>query len=196
MTVTFEPGEQLGDCPGYGRLWNASTISGFGSYVSTLAIGALIVLTLNGGSTEVGLVNAARWLPYMLFGLVAGAVVDRVRRRPLLVATDLGRGILLFAVPVLAAIDQLNVVWLMALLAAFGLMSLFNDTAFQAFVPRLVPANLLTSAHARLDQSDAVAQTSGPVLAGALISLVGAPMAVIVDAVSYLVSGLLLWRVT
>jgi len=75
-------------------------------------------------------------------------------------------------------------------------MSLVNDAAFQSFVPRLLPPRLLTSAHARLDQSDAVAQTSGPALAGALISLVGAPVAVLVDAVSYLVSGLLLWRVT
>jgi MFS family permease len=99
----------------------------------------------------------------MLLGLVAGVLVDRARRRPLLVVTDLGRGILLLAVPMLAMTHQLNVAWLMALMATFGLMSLVNDAAFQAFVPRLVPAKLLTQAHARLDQSDAVAQTSGPV---------------------------------
>lgn len=99
--------------------------------------------------------------------------------------TDLGRGILLLAVPVLAITHQLNVVWLMALMATFGLMSLVNDAAFQAFVPRLVPPKLLTSAHARLDQSAAVAQTSGPVLAGGLVSLVEAPVAVLVDAVSW-----------
>ena len=177
-------------------MWTAATVSGFGSYVTNLAIGVLIVLNLHGGSTEVGLVNAARWFPYMLFGLVAGVLVDRARRRPLLVVTDLGRGILLLAVPVLAMTRQLNVVWLMALMAMFGLMSLVNDAAFQAFVPRLVPPKLLTPAHARLDQSDAVAQTSGPVLAGGLISLVGAPVAVLVDAVSYLVSGFLLLSVT
>jgi hypothetical protein len=83
----------------------------------------------------------------------------------------------------------------MTLTAVFGLMSLINDAAFQAFVPRLVPSTLLTQAHARLDQSDAVAQTSGPAMAGGLISLLSAPAAVLVDAASYLVSGLLLWRV-
>ena len=196
MTGAAESGERLNDCPGYRRVWTASTISGFGSYVTNLAIGVLIVLTTHGGAADVGLVNAARWFPYLLLGLVAGVLVDRARRRPLLVATDLGRGILLFAVPLLAVTHSLHIVWLMVLMALFGLMSLVNDAAFQSFVPRLVPPRLLTSAHARLDQSDAVAQTSGPALAGALISLVGAPVAVLVDAVSYLVSGLLLWRVT
>ena len=159
MTIAAEYGEALRNCPGYWRLWTAATVSGFGSYVTNLAIGVLIVLNLHGGSTEVGLVNAARWFPYMLLGLVAGVLVDRARRRPLLVVTDLGRGVLLLAVPVLAVTHQLNVAWLMALMATFGLMSLVNDAAFQAFVPRLVPPKLLTSAHARLDQSDAVAQT-------------------------------------
>jgi MFS family permease len=196
MMGALESGERLSDCPGYWRLWTASTVSGLGSYVTNLAIGVLIVLTLHGGATEVGLVNAARWIPYLLFGLVAGVLVDRARRRPLLVVTDLGRGILLIAVPVLSAIHQLHVVWLMGLMAVFGLMSLVNDAAFQAFVPRLVPPSLLTSAHARLDQSDAVAQASGPAMAGGLVSLVGAPVAVLVDAVSYLVSAVLLWSVT
>jgi Transmembrane secretion effector len=196
MTRGLESGERLSACSGYWRLWTASTISGFGSYVTNLAIGVLIVLALHGGATEVGLVNAARWLPYLLFGLIVGVLVDRARRRPVLVVTDLGRGILLFAVPVLAVFDQLRVVWLMVLMSVFGLMTLFNDAALQAFVPRLVPPNLLTPAHARLDQSEAVAQTSGPVLAGGLVQLVGAPVAVLVDAVSYFVSGLLLWSVT
>jgi len=189
-------GERLGDSPGFWRFWTAATVSGFGDYVTSLAVGVLIVLTLHGGSTEVGLVNAARWLPYLLFGLVAGVFVDRVRRRPLLVVTDLGCGILLLAVPVLAAIDQLSVVWLMVLMAMFGLLTMVNGAAFQAIVPRLVPPSLLTSAHARLDQSDAVAQTSGPALAGGLVSLVGAPLAVLVDAVSYVISGLLMWSMS
>src|SRR5690348_14252680 len=77
----------------------------------------------------------------------------------------------------------------------FGLMSPFNDAAAQSFLPRLVPAGQLTAANARLDQSDAVSQTSGPALAGGLVSLLTAPWAVLVDAASYLVSGLLLLRI-
>ncbi|HEX6443699.1 MAG TPA: MFS transporter [Streptosporangiales bacterium] len=186
---------RLSDCPGYWRTWSASTISGFGSYVTRLAVQVLVVVTLHGGAAEVGVVNAAGWLPYLLFGLVAGVVADRSRRRPVLVGTDLGRAVLLGALPVLAYAHRLQLGTLIAVVSVFGVLSLLNDAAFQSFVPRLVPARLLTAAHARLDQSDAVAQSSGPALAGGLVSLVGAPLAVLVDAASYLVSGLLLTAV-
>ncbi|GAA1660222.1 MFS transporter [Fodinicola feengrottensis] len=184
------------DSPGFLRFWTASTVSGFGTYVTTLAIQVLIVLSLHQGSVAVGLVSAARWLPYLLFGLVAGVLIDRTRRRPLLVATDLGRGVLLVGIPLLAVTHQLTLSVLMAFMAVFGLMSLLNDAAFQSYVPRLVPTNLLTAAHARLDQSDAVSQTSGPALAGGLVSLLTAPWAILVDAASYLVSGILLMRIS
>jgi MFS family permease len=177
------------------RFWAASTVSGFGTYVTTLAIQVLIVVTLHQGAASVGLVSSARWLPYVFFGLIAGVLVDRVRRRPLLVATDIGRGLLLIAIPVLAITGQLSILVLMVFMAIFGLMSLFNDAASQSFLPRLVPAQLLTPANARLDQSDAVAQTSGPALAGGLVTILTAPWAVLVDAASYLMSGILLLRI-
>ena len=181
----------LRDCPGCVSLWTASTVSEFGNYFTTLAIQVLVVVTLDGGATEVGLVNASRWLPYLLFGLIAGVLVDRYAHRPLLVTTDLGRGLLLIAVPMLALSHHLSLAVLMTLMVLFGLMSLLNDAAFQAIVASLVPPNLLTDAHARLDQSSAVAQTSGPALAGALVSALGAPWAVLVDAVSFVFSGLM-----
>jgi MFS family permease len=187
--------DRLRDCPGFTRFWAASTVSGFGTYVTTLAIQVLIVVTLHQGAASVGLVSSARWLPYVLFGLVAGVLVDRVRRRPLLVATDLGRGLLLVAIPVLAITAQLSIAVLMVFMAIFGLLSLLNDAAFQSFLPRLVPGPLLAPANARLDQSDAVAQTSGPALAGWLVSVLTAPWAVLVDAASYLVSGILLFGI-
>lgn len=84
------------------------------------------MLTLHGGGTEVGAVNAARSLPYLLFGLVAGVLIDRVRRLPVLITTDLGRGLLLLAVPLLVFLDRLSLVWLTILMAAFRLMSLLN----------------------------------------------------------------------
>lgn len=184
--------ERLRDHPGFQRYWSASTVSGFGSYVTGFAIQVLIVKTMHGGSTDVGLVNSARWLPYLLFGLAAGVLIDRSRRLPVLVATDLLRGLLLVAVPVLALTHRLSLIVLVAFMAIFGLLSLLNDAATQAFLPRLVPTRLLTAANARLDQSSAVAQTSGPALAGALVSLLTAPWAVLVDAASYLVSALTL----
>jgi MFS family permease len=130
-----------------------------------------------------------------LFGLVAGVLVEHSRRRPLLIVTDLVRGLLLIVVPVLALIHHLSLVVLMLFMAAFGLMSLLNDAASQSFLPRLVQANQLTSANARLDQSGAVAQASGPAIGGGLISLLTAPWAVLFDAASYVASGLLLLRI-
>ena len=176
------------------RFWTASTVSGFGTYITTLAVQILVVVTLHQQAAGVGLVSAARWLPYMLFGVVAGVLVDRSRRRPILIITDLGRGALLIAIPLLAFSHHLSLVVLIVFMAVFGLMSLFNDAAFQSFLPRLVPPSLLTSANARLNQSDAVAQTSGPALAGGLVSLLTAPWAVLIDAATYFISGLLLLR--
>jgi len=188
-------GERLRDRPDFVGFWAAATVSGFGSYVTTLAVQVVVLVTLHEGATGVGLVSSARWLPYLLVGVLVGVLVDRTRRRGLLVGADLGRAALLTSVPVLAATGHLSIGLLMAVMAGFGLLSLVHDAASQSMVPRLVPPGLLTRANARLDQSDAVAQTSGPVLAGALVSVLTAPWAVLVDAVSYLASGLLLMRV-
>lgn len=170
-------------------------MSSFGTYVTTLAVQVLVVVTLDEDAFAVGIVNAARWLPYLLFGVIAGVLVDRVRRRPVLVTADLTRGVLLLAIPVLAVTDRLTVPVLAVFMACFGVMSLVNDAASQSFLPRLVPRPLLPRANARLDTSDATAQASGPALAGGVVGLLTAPWAVLVDAASYLASGLLLLRV-
>ena len=182
----------LRESRGFARLWTASTASAFGSYVTVVAVQVAVVEVLAGDAVDVGIVNAARWLPYLLLGLLAGVLVDRVRRRPLLVATDLLSAATLAAIPVLYATGALTVVRLAVLMALFGLWTLVGDATFQSFVPRLVPAPLLGPAHARLDQSDAVAQASGPALAGWVIQVLGAPLALLVDAASYLVSAVLL----
>ncbi len=180
---------------GFRLFWAASTVSGFGSQVTTFAVAVLIVTTLDGTAADVGLVNAARWLPYLLLGLVVGALVDRVRRRPLLVGSDLARAALLCAVPLLAWPDLLSVPVLVAIMAVFGLASLVNDAAHQSFLPRLLPREALPWANARLEQSSAAAETSGPAVAGGLVSWLGAPVAVREDAASYVASGLLTARI-
>ena len=181
--------------PGFRLFWAAFTVSGFGSQVTTFAVAVLVVVTLGGTAAEVGMVNAARWLPYLLFGLVVGALADRMRRKPLLVGTDLARAALLCAVPLLAWRGLLSVPVLIAIMAVFGLASLVNDAAHQSFLPRLLPRAAFPWANARLEQSSAAAETSGPAVAGGLVSWLGAPVAVLVDAVSYLASGLLTARI-
>ncbi|MGP4016026.1 MFS transporter [Saccharopolyspora sp. 5N708] len=176
----------------YRRFWTASTVSIFGTYITGLALQILAAVTLHATATELGVLGAARWVPYLLLGLLAGVIVDRYRCKPLLVGADLARALLLCAIPVLHAFDLLSLPSLVLFVAAMGLLSLFFDAADQAFLPRLVPTRLLTSANARLEQSDAVAQTTGPLLAAALIKIIGAPLTILIDAISYLISGLLL----
>jgi MFS family permease len=181
---------KLRDYPGYVRFWAASTASDFGTYITTIAISVIVVLTLHGGAGSVGLVNAARWLPYPFLGLFAGAWVDRHPRKPILVAGDFGRGAILVSISVLGLGGWLTVPLLAAHIFAFGVLSLAADAAFQSFIPELVPRQLLVRANARLDQSDSVAQTTGPALAGWFMQVVAAPAAILVDAASYFISGL------
>lgn len=186
-----EAGGVVDEPSGFRTFWVASTVSAFGTYVTTVALQVLVVDDLGGSATDVGLVNAARWVPYLLVGLLVGVLADRLRRRPVLVATDLGRAVVLGGIPLLAALDRLTLPALLTLVMALGLLSLGNDAAHQSFLPRLVPRTGLSRANARLQQSDAAAQTSGPALGGALVAVLGAPLAVLVDAASYLVSGML-----
>ncbi len=183
---------RLTDVPGYPLFWTASAVSAFGVQISGLALQILTAVTLSASATEVGVVSAARWLPYLLFGLLAGVLVDRYRRKPMMVGTDLARAVVLAAVPLLYALDQLGIAALCLLVFAVGLLSLLFEAAGQSYVPQLVPKELLNAGYARTEQASAVAGSTGPLIAGVLIKYVGAPLAVLVDALTYLVSGLLL----
>lgn len=180
---------------GFRLFWASDTVSMTGSYVTMVALQPLIVNVLHATTTEGGLLQAARWLPYLLFGLVAGVLVDRYRRKPVLVGADLIRFGLVGLIPLLAAFDRLSMPVLIGLIAAIGMLSLVYDAAHQSILPRLVPKSRLTEANARLGQTDAAAQMVGPALAGGLVQVVGPATAILVDAVSYLASGLLLMRV-
>ena len=175
--------------PGFRQFWAGEAISAFGNYITLLALQTLVILTLEGSAQQVGWVNSARWLPYLVLGLIVGALVERHRRQPVMIATDLTRAALLIAIPVAWVTDALSLPLLLAIVAAFGTASLINDSASMSFLPRLVPGEQLQRAHARLDGADAVAQTSGPALAGVLVHVVGAPFAVLANAVTYLVSA-------
>ena len=90
------------------RYWSAVAVSGFGDYITLLALQTLVVLTLHGSATQVGLLNSARWLPYLVLGVFVGALVDRRRRLPLLVATDLAQTVILASIPLLWLVDALT----------------------------------------------------------------------------------------
>lgn len=173
------------------RFWAAATISSMGSAVTAVAMPVLVVQQLGATPFEVGIVNAAQFLPYAALGLIAGVYVDRWRRKPVLVWASVGRALSLGAVPVLWLSGVLHIWMLVIALLFFGAFSVFGFAATQSLLPRLVPRGQLLTANARLDQSDAAATTLGPAVGGSLVGLLGAPVAIAVDALSYLVDAAL-----
>lgn len=177
------------------RYWRATAVSGLGTYVTVFALQALVVLTLDGTAADVGWLNAARWLPYLVFGLVVGAVVDGRRRLPLMVRSDVAQALLLLTIPALWWADALSLPALLAVVFAYGTAAVVNMAATMSFLPRLVERGQLQPAHARVDGTDAVSSTAGPALGGLLVSTIGAPLAVVVDSATYLYSALTLRRI-
>jgi MFS family permease len=175
--------------------WRAQAVSGFGSYITLLALQTLVVLTLHGSAAQVGWLNSARWLPYLVVGVVVGALVDRRARRPVMVTTDLAQAVLLVAVPLLWWLDALSFPALLGIVMAFGTASVINGAAAMALLPRLVQPRHLQRAHARSDGADAAAMTAGPALGGLLVSVLGAPLAVLADAATYVYSAVTLSRI-
>ena len=173
------------------RFWAAATISSMGSAVTAVAMPVLVVQQLGATPFEVGIVNAAQFLPYAALGLIAGVYVDRWRRKPVLVWASVGRALSLGAVPVLWLSGVLQIWMLVIALLFFGAFSVFGFAATQSLLPRLVPRGQLITANARLDQADAAATTLGPAVGGGLVGLLGAPVAIAVDALSYLVDAAL-----
>jgi MFS family permease len=173
------------------RFWSAAAISSFGSAVTAVAMPVLVVQLLGATPFEVGVVNAAQFVPYALLGLIAGVYTDRWRRKPILVWASVGRALSLGAVPVLWLMGVLQIWMLVIVVLLFGAFSVFGFAATQSLLPRLVPGARLVWANARLDQTDAAAQTFGPAIGGGIVGLLGAPMAIAVDAISYLVDAAL-----
>lgn len=176
---------------GFGRFWSAGTLSALGTALTAVALPVLLVDDLAADTLQVGIVNAAQFAPYAALGLLAGVWVDRWRRRPTLVIASLGRAASLGAIPVLWALGVLEVWSLAALMLMFGGFSVFGFAASQSLLPRIVPRTALLAANGRLDQGEAAAQTGGPTLGGALVGWLGAPVTILVDAVTYVVDAVL-----
>jgi predicted MFS family arabinose efflux permease len=176
--------------PDFLKLWGGLTISLLGVQVSAVAL-PLVAVGLGATPTQMGALGALRWLPYLLFGLVAGAVLDRSRRRPVLIATHLGRALLLATVPAAALAGGLRVEQLYAVAFGVGTLMVFSDGAYQSLLPALVPRERLVEGNSRFALSDALARVAGPGAGGALVQLLTAPLVVALDALAVAVDALL-----
>ena len=172
------------------RLWAGQTVSQLGSVVTRTAVPLVALLVLGAGPTEMALLVVAASLATLLVGFIAGAWVDRLRRRPILIWTDVIRAVVLLSIPVAAAANVLSMGQLyVAMFVAAALASVF-DAAYPAYVPSLIGTDRVVDGNSKLATSDSIAEVGGPGLAGGLVSAVSAPFAILVDAVSFVVSAI------
>jgi MFS family permease len=150
---------------------------------------------LHAGPAEVGMLAALGYLPAALFGLYAGAWADRLSRRRIMITADIARCAVLATVPAAYLLGVLAIEQLYAVAFCVGALSVFFDTASAAYLPALAARADLARANGRLQISEQGAAVLGPGLAGWLVGLVGAPLAVAADAVSYLASAIFLGQI-
>jgi MFS family permease len=171
------------------KLWTGQTISELGSVVTRTAVPLVALLVLGAGPTEMALLVVAGSLAILLVGFVAGAWVDRVRRRPLLIATDAIRSLLLLSIPIAYATGVLRMEQLYVVTFVEGCLGALFNAAYPAYVPSLIGVDRVVDGNSKLATSSSLAEIGGPGLAGALVQLVSAPFAILVDAVSFAVSA-------
>jgi MFS family permease len=174
------------------RLWAAASVSVFGSLITRIALPLLAILTLGAGPIEVAVLRGMDLGATLIVGLVAGAWVDRLRRRPVLVWADLGRAVLLGSIPVAYVLGVLTFWQLLAVAAAAAVLTAFFDAADNAFLPTLVERERLVEANGALAASGSAAEFLGFGLSGVLVQVLTAPITILIDAVTYVVSAVLL----
>lgn len=177
---------------GFGSFWGANAVSLLGDRITILAI-PFAAVALHASPLQVSVLTTASFLPWLLAGVFAGVMVDRwALYRKIMIWADLGRGALLFSVPLAAARGMLTYWQLLAVALLTGLLTVFFQAASSALLPKLVGIDRLPAANAKLSTSSSVMMTAGPGLAGLLVQAFSAPFAIIADALSFLASATLL----
>src|SRR2546421_3957851 len=175
--------------PDFVKLWLGQTVSQFGSGITGIALPLTAVLVLAATPAQMGILGALDGVAVLVIGLLAGVWVDRVRRRPLLIATDLGRAFLLSTIPLAALLGVLRIGQLYVVAAMVGMLTVLFNVAHSAFLPSLIPQESLVEANSKLGISDSLAEIGGPATAGPLVQLISAPFALLFDALSFLFSA-------
>ncbi len=171
------------------RLWSAGFSSSLGAEIGELAIPALALITLGASAAEASWVRAALMAPFLLMTLWLGVVVDRRRRRPLMILADLARGAVLVAVAVLAVVGWLTIPMLVAATFLLGSFTVLYQLADFSLLPRIVPSAALVDANAKVTATQSAVGVAGGGVGGSLVQLVTAPFAILANAVGYLASA-------
>ena len=192
---SFWPTGGLWRHPDFLKLWSAETISVFGSQVGQLAMPLVAILVLDATAFEVAALGVVLFLPFILFTLPAGVWVDRLPRRPILIVGDFGRAALLATVPIAYFADALTLAQLFVVAFLVGTLQVFFDVAYQSYLPSIVEREQIIDGNSKLEISRSAAQVGGPGLGGVLVQVFTAPYAVLLDAFSFVGSGLFLLRI-
>lgn len=180
---------------GFGLLWFGEGVSLLGGATAGVLLPLLAVVELHAGPRWMGLLAAATWLPWLVIGLPAGAWVDRLPARRVMIAADLAAALVVASVPVAWWLDVLSLTQLLVVALLSGTCAVFFRTSYAALVPQVVPSSGLETANGRLVGTESCAQIAGPGVAGLLTQVVSAASGLVVDVSSYLVSAVCLWRV-
>jgi len=172
------------------KLWAGQTVSELGSVVTRTAVPLVALLVLAAGPLEMALLVVSASIGVLLVGLIAGAWVDRLRRRPLLIGADAIRAVLLLSIPAahLAGVLRIEQLYLVVFLE--GCLGALFDAAYPAYIPSLVGIDRVVEGNSKLATSSSLAEIGGPSLAGSLVQVIGAPLAIFVDAISFVVSAI------
>lgn len=170
-------------------LWTGQTVSAFGSLVGGFALDLAAIIVLHATPLQITILLAANLLPGLAIGLFAGVWVDRLRRRPILIAADLGRAVLLGSIPLAAVLHLLRIEQLYVVALLTSVCTMAFEVAYRSYLPSLVAPDALVEGNSLLQASDSVAELAGFGAAGILVQALTAPIAILVDALSFLASA-------
>ena len=176
--------------PDFMKLWTGQTVSELGSVVTRTALPFTAVITLHANALQVGILVASASTAVLLVGLFAGALVDRSRRRPLMIGADAIRAALVLSIPATAFTGTLSIEQLYAVAFLEAALGSVFDIAYRTYLPSLLPEGRLLEGNAKIGMTGAIAEIGGPGVAGALVQLITAPMAMLVDGISYVFSAI------
>jgi MFS family permease len=177
------------------QLFIGDTLSQFGTQLTMLAIPILAVKVLDAGAFQMGLLGTCEFLAFLVIGLPAGAWVDRWRKQRVLVTNDLIRAVALGSLPVAWAFDVLTFGQMLVVALVVGCCTVFFDVAYQSYLPDIVESDQIGEGNAKLQAVQSIAMIGGPATAGGLIKLVGAPLTVGLDALSFVWSAFWVRRI-
>ncbi|HEX2077998.1 MAG TPA: MFS transporter, partial [Longimicrobium sp.] len=194
MPDTARPARLWGDRE-FVKLWAGETVSLFGSHITATAVPLTAAVALNATPAQMGLLSAAQYAPFLLVTLLAGIWVDRRRRRPVLVVSNFARAVLIGLIPLAAVFGVLRMELLIVVVFLAGIFTVFFHLAYLSYLPVLIPPEHLVEGNSKLEVSSSTASIAGPGLAGFLVQVASGPIALAVDALSFVFAGICMMRI-